>query len=356
MSAEEMTGEDAESQEIRSLREEARAAVQRAGDLAQLEEARVAFLGRRGRVTALLQGIKDLPTEERRNAGMQLNRLKAWLEQALGEREEELRRREFDVELRGEKVDVTLPGRHVALGTRHLISRIIEEIEDIFTGMGYRVAEGPEVELDYYNFEALNTPQWHPSKSLQDTFYVDASEAGREDVLLRTHTSPVQIRVMEATAPPLYVIAPGKAYRHDVPDATHSPMFHQVEGLAVDEGLTLGDLKGTLEHFARRMFGEERAVRFRPHFFPFTEPSAEVDVSCIICGGGGCRVCKGTGWLEILGAGMVDPNVFAYVGYDAERFSGFAFGMGVERIAMLKYGVPDIRYLFDNDMRLLAQF
>ncbi|MDI6829935.1 MAG: phenylalanine--tRNA ligase subunit alpha [Actinomycetota bacterium] len=351
-----MTGEDAESQEIRSLREEARAAVQRAGDLAQLEEARVAFLGRRGRVTALLQGIKDLPTEERRNAGMQLNRLKAWLEQALGEREEELRRREFDVELRGEKVDVTLPGRHVALGTRHLISRIIEEIEDIFTGMGYRVAEGPEVELDYYNFEALNTPQWHPSKSLQDTFYVDASEAGREDVLLRTHTSPVQIRVMEATAPPLYVIAPGKAYRHDVPDATHSPMFHQVEGLAVDEGLTLGDLKGTLEHFARRMFGEERAVRFRPHFFPFTEPSAEVDVSCIICGGGGCRVCKGTGWLEILGAGMVDPNVFAYVGYDAERFSGFAFGMGVERIAMLKYGVPDIRYLFDNDMRLLAQF
>ncbi|MBC7230199.1 MAG: phenylalanine--tRNA ligase subunit alpha [Actinobacteria bacterium] len=351
-----MTGEDAESQEIRSLREEARAAVMQAGDLAQLEEARVAFLGRRGRVTALLQGIKDLPTEERRNAGMQLNRLKAWLEQALGEREEELRRREFDVELRGEKVDVTLPGRHVALGTRHLISRIIEEIEDIFTGMGYRVAEGPEVELDYYNFEALNTPQWHPSKSLQDTFYVDASEAGREDVLLRTHTSPVQIRVMEATAPPLYVIAPGKAYRHDVPDATHSPMFHQVEGLAVDEGLTLGDLKGTLEHFARRMFGEERAVRFRPHFFPFTEPSAEVDVSCIICGGGGCRVCKGTGWLEILGAGMVDPNVFAYVGYDAERFSGFAFGMGVERIAMLKYGVPDIRYLFDNDMRLLAQF
>ncbi len=356
MSAEDMTGEDAESQEIRTLREEARVAVQRAGDLAQLEEARVAFLGRRGRVTALLQGIKDLPAEERRNAGMQLNRLKAWLERALGEREEELRRREFDVELRGEKVDVTLPGRHVALGTRHLISRIIEEIEDIFTGMGYRVAEGPEVELDYYNFEALNTPQWHPSKSLQDTFYVDASEAGREDVLLRTHTSPVQIRVMEATAPPLYVIAPGKAYRHDVPDATHSPMFHQVEGLAVDEGLTLGDLKGTLEYFARRMFGEERAVRFRPHFFPFTEPSAEVDVSCIICGGGGCRVCKGTGWLEILGAGMVDPNVFAHVGYDAERFSGFAFGMGVERIAMLKYGIPDIRYLFDNDMRLLAQF
>ncbi|NPV58987.1 MAG: phenylalanine--tRNA ligase subunit alpha [Actinobacteria bacterium] len=342
--------------EIELLREEAEAALAGAGSSADLEEARVNLLGRKGRLTALLQGIKDLPPDKKRMVGMQANLLKDWLEKALEERGEELRRRELDAELRAEKVDVTLPGRHLPFGTRHLVSAIIEEIEDIFIGMGYRVAEGPEVELDYYNFEALNTPHWHPSKSLQDTFYVDASASGREDVLLRTHTSPVQIRVMEATTPPLYVIAPGKAYRHDVPDATHSPMFHQVEGLAVDEGITLGDLKGTLEHFARRMFGEDRAVRFRPHFFPFTEPSAEVDVSCVICGGEGCRVCKGTGWLEILGAGMVDPNVFGYVGYDTEKFSGFAFGMGVERIAMLKYGIPDIRYLFDNDLRFLAQF
>ena len=356
MTSEETRGDDPGIREIESLREEAEAALAGAGSTAELEEARVTLLGRKGRLTALLQGIKDLPPEKKRVVGMRANLLKDWLEKALEERGEEIRRRELDAELRAEKVDVTLPGRHLPFGARHLVSAIIEEIEDIFIGMGYRVAEGPEVELDYYNFEALNTPQWHPSKSLQDTFYVDASASGREDVLLRTHTSPVQIRVMETATPPLYVIAPGKAYRHDVPDATHSPMFHQVEGLAVDEGITLGDLKGTLEHFARRMFGEDRAVRFRPHFFPFTEPSAEVDVSCVICGGEGCRVCKGTGWLEILGAGMVDPNVFGYVGYDTERFSGFAFGMGVERIAMLKYGIPDIRYLFDNDLRFLAQF
>lgn len=356
MAADDTKKPDQYDPEIETLRAEAQAALSKAGCLAELEEARVAYLGRKGKITALLQGIKGLPPEERRRVGMLANRLKEWLERALGEREDELRRIELDLQLRGERLDVTLPGRHVALGSRHLISAIIEEIEDIFIGMGYRVAEGPEVELDYYNFEALNTPAWHPSKSLQDTFYVDASHLGREDVLLRTHTSPVQIRVMETSSPPLYVIAPGKAYRHDVPDATHSPMFHQVEGLAVDEGISLADLKGTLEHFAKRMFGEDRAVRFRPHFFPFTEPSAEVDVSCVICGGGGCRVCKGTGWLEILGAGMVDPNVFGYVGYDAEKYSGFAFGMGVERIAMLKYGIPDIRYLFDNDLRLLMQF
>jgi phenylalanyl-tRNA synthetase alpha chain len=255
-----------------------------------------------------------------------------------------------------ESIDVTLPGRVMPTGTRHLLSRIIEEIEDIFIGMGYRVVEGPEVELDYYNFEALNTPDWHPSKSLSDTFYVDVPGNGRDDILLRTQTSPVQVRVMETTPPPLYVISPGKAYRRDVPDATHTPMFHQVEGLAVDEGITLGDLKGTLVMFAKRMFGEERDVRFRPHFFPFTEPSGEVDISCNICGGSGCKVCGGRGWLEILGCGMVDPNVFGYVGYDPEVISGFAFGMGVERIALLKYGVPDIRYFFDNDLRLLGQY
>ncbi len=328
----------------------------KATDPRALEEVRVSYLGRKGAVTAVLQGIKDLPPEERRSTGRLANLLKEGLEAELSLRQERLREAEREESLRRERLDISLPGRFIPFGTRHLLSSIIEEIEDIFVGLGYRVAEGPEVELDYYNFEALNTPDWHPSKSLQDTFYVELPGSPREDVLLRTHTSPVQIRVMESTPPPVYIIAPGKAYRHDVPDATHSPMFHQVEGLAVDEGISFGDLKGTLVTFAKRMFGEDREVRFRPHFFPFTEPSAEVDVSCNMCGGSGCRVCKGTGWLEILGAGMVDPNVFSYVGYDAERWSGFAFGMGVERIALLKYGVPDIRLFFENDLRLLRQY
>jgi phenylalanyl-tRNA synthetase alpha chain len=341
---------------LKAVYDEASAAVEKAGGPEALENVRVAFLGRKGRITSILQGIKDLGPDERRRMGRLANYLKAWLERTLEEKGSALRRSELEKTLQEDWVDVTLPGREIPRGTRHLLTAIIEEIEDIFAGMGYSVVEGPEVELDYYNFEALNTPDWHPSKSLSDTFYVEVAEGEPEDVLLRTHTSPVQVRVMEKTPPPIYVLAPGKAYRRDVPDATHSPMFHQVEGLAVDEDLSLGDLKGTLEHFARRMFGDDRCVRFRPHFFPFTEPSAEVDVSCNICEGVGCRVCKGTGWLEILGAGMVDPNVFAYVGYDAEKVSGFAFGMGVERIALLKYGVPDIRYFFDNDLRLLGQY
>lgn len=327
-----------------------------ANDPRSLERVRIDFLGKKGAITALLQDIRNLPPDKRREVGRLLNVLKSRLEEEIEIRLEKIRERELEESLRLQKLDISLPGRHIPYGARHLLSKIIEQIEDIFLGLGYRVVEGPEVELDYYNFEALNTPEWHPSKSLQDTFYVDVPGGDYPDVLLRTHTSPVQVRVMESTPPPLYVIAPGKAYRHDVPDATHSPMFHQVEGLAVDEDISLGDLKGTLETFARRMFGEDRRVRFRPHFFPFTEPSAEVDVSCNMCGGVGCRVCKWTGWLEILGAGMVDPNVFSYVGYDAEKWSGFAFGMGVERIALLKYGVPDIRYFFDNDLRLLRQF
>lgn len=342
--------------DLKPVYENLKQALQAATDIKALERVRVAFLGRKGSITALLQGLRGLPAEERRHVGRLCNALKDALEEELERRREILLAEELERSLYDERFDITLPGRHIPYGTRHLLSRIIEEIEDIFLGMGYRVAEGPEVELDYYNFEALNTPEWHPSKSLQDTFYVEVPGEDYHDVLLRTHTSPVQIRVMESTPPPLYVIAPGKAYRHDVPDATHSPMFHQVEGLAVDEDISLGDLKGTLEAFARRMFGEERRVRFRPHFFPFTEPSAEVDVSCNMCGGEGCRVCKGTGWLEILGAGMVDPNVFSYVGYDPEKYSGFAFGMGVERIALLKYGVPDIRFFFDNDLRLLLQY
>ena len=355
MAAKDFLDEIRADPELGGIYEEARAALESAADSEALEGVRVAYLGRKGRLSVLLQGIKRLEPEEKRRVGRLGNLLKGWLEKALADKGGLLRIGEMEEALRREEVDITLPGRAFPAGTRHLLSSIIEEIEDIFIGMGYRLVEGPEVELDYYNFEALNTPAWHPSKSLSDTFYVDVPGSGSDDVLLRTQTSPVQVRVMEATPPPLYVIAPGKAYRRDVPDATHSPMFHQVEGLAVDEGITLGDLKGTLEHFTRRMFGEERDVRFRPHFFPFTEPSAEVDVSCNICGGSGCRVCKGTGWLEILGAGMVDPNVFGYVGYDPEEVSGFAFGMGVERIALLKYGVPDIRYFFDNDLRLLRQ-
>ena len=356
MIPEDIAKELAGDHRLSSLLADMQEALRSAEDMDSLEKARVSFLGRKGKITLLLQGIRDLPPEERRRLGRASNFLKDHLEEELGRRREDLLAKDLERSLYRERIDITLPGRHITFGTRHLLSRIIEDIEDIFVGMGYRVVEGPEVELDYYNFEALNTPEWHPSKSLQDTFYVEVPGGDYEDVLLRTHTSPVQVRVMESTPPPLYVIAPGKAYRHDVPDATHSPMFHQVEGLAVDVDISLGDLKGTLETFARKMFGEDRRVRFRPHFFPFTEPSAEVDVSCNICDGEGCRVCKGTGWLEILGAGMVDPNVFSYVGYDAEKYSGFAFGMGVERTALLKYGVPDIRFFFDNDLRLLRQY
>jgi phenylalanyl-tRNA synthetase alpha chain len=356
MTEDELREEIVADPELGSIYKEALLALENATDSGAIESMRIAFLGRKGRLSALLQGIKDLSPQDRRRVGRLGNYLKTWLEQSLEEKGAALRKKELDEALAIQRLDVTLPGRDIPYGTRHLLSRIIEEIEDIFVGMGYRVVEGPEVELDYYNFEALNTPDWHPSKSLSDTFYVHIPGGDYDDVLLRTHTSPVQIRVMETTPPPLYVIAPGKAYRHDVPDATHSPMFHQVEGLAVDENISLGDLKGTLELFAKRMFGADRLVRFRPHYFPFTEPSAEVDVSCNICGGTGCRVCKGTGWLEILGAGMVDPNVFEYVGYDPDTISGFAFGMGVERIALLKYGVPDIRYFFDNDLRLLGQY
>ncbi|MEJ5186159.1 MAG: phenylalanine--tRNA ligase subunit alpha [Candidatus Geothermincolales bacterium] len=328
----------------------------RASKEEELEELRRGYLGRKGRLTELLKRLPTLEAEERKRFGRLGNLLKGYIEDSLetklsAVREEELRRI-----LAEEWIDVTLPGDPIPRGSLHLITRVIEEIEDIFLGMGYRVVEGPEVELDYYNFEALNTPDWHPSKSLQDTFYVSSPFGDYPDLLLRTHTSPVQIRVMESTRPPLYVIAPGKAYRHDVPDATHSIMMHQVEGLAVDEGISFSDLKGTLECFTKMMFGEDREVRFRPHFFPFTEPSAEVDVSCIMCRGRGCRLCKGTGWLEIMGAGMVDPNVFRNVGYDPEEVTGFAFGMGVERIAMLKYGIPDIRLFYENDVRFLCQF
>jgi len=325
----------------------------------ELEDARVRLLGKKGSITAVFKGMGLLGDEEKRQLGRIGNALRTLAESELSRRAASLQASETDERLRREAVDVTLPGRMLPPGHTHLLARVIDDITDIFLSLGYKVVSGPEVELDYYNFEALNTPPHHPARTLQDTLYVsrkDPVSDSPDDVLLRTHTSPVQVRVMESERPPLYVISPGRAYRNDEIDATHSPAFHQVEGFAVAEGITMGDLKGTLEVLARKLFGADRAVRFRPHFFPFTEPSAEVDVSCFVCAGAGCALCKGVGWLEILGCGMIDPNVFSYVGYDPEKYTGFAFGGGVERIAMLKYGVNDMRVFFENDTRFLRQF
>ena len=348
--------------ELELLRGNGLAAVESATDLASLDAVRVALLGKKGSLTGILRGLGALSPEERPAAGKVSNDVRTALEDALERRRGRLAAAALEARIGAEAIDVTLPGRARPVGTRHLIEQIRAEIEEIFLGLGYRIAEGPEVELDYYNFTALNTPPDHPARSLQDTFYVRdlsgeaADVASESDVLLRTHTSPVQVRVMEHQKPPIYVLAPGKVYRRDIADPSHLPQFTQVEGLVVDEGITFGDLKGTLDHVCKAIFGPDRRTRFRPHFFPFTEPSAEVDVSCGICGGSGCRFCKGSGWLEILGCGMVDPNVFGYVGVDSEKYSGFAFGMGVERIAALKYDIPDLRMLLEGDMRFLRQF
>lgn len=330
-----------------ALEAEATAAVA-AADEGALEDLRVRYLGRRGSLTAILRGLGDLPPEARPVVGQRANAVKAAIEGALEARRLALRAA-ARVGLAADRLDSTLPGRPPMLGGLHPLTATLEDILEIFASLGFAVAEGPEVELDYYNFEALNIPKDHPARDMQDTFYIT------DEVLLRTHTSPVQVRVMEAQPPPVRVVVPGKVYRRDA-DVTHSPMFHQVEGLLVDEGVTFADLKGTLTAFVRLFFGEATRLRFRPSFFPFTEPSAEVDISCVICRGAGCRVCSQGGWLEILGAGMVDPEVFRFVGYDSERFTGFAFGMGVERIAMLRYGIDDIRLFFENDLRFLEQF
>jgi phenylalanyl-tRNA synthetase alpha chain len=349
-------------EDLGRLRDEGLAAISAADDPASLEAVRVALLGKRGSLTAALRGLGTLPADVRPSAGKAGNAVREALESALEARKQRLGSAALRERLSAESADVTLPGRRRAPGRQHLIARVVREISDIFIGIGYRIAEGPEVELDYYNFTALNTPPDHPARNSSDTFYVEdlsgemAAVKGESDVLLRTQTSPVQVRVMENMQPPIYVLAPGRVYRRDVADPSHLPQFTQIEGLVVDEGITFGDLKGTLEHFAREMFGPERGVRLRPHFFPFTEPSAEVDVSCHVCGGAGCRMCKGSGWLEILGCGMVDPNVFGFAGIDPERYSGFAFGMGAERIAALKYGVPDLRHFVESDMRFLRQF
>ncbi|MBW7956970.1 MAG: phenylalanine--tRNA ligase subunit alpha [Deltaproteobacteria bacterium] len=313
-----------------------------------LREARNRYLGRKGEVAELLKGLGSLPPEERKKAGEAINNLKTRLEEAFDKALSSLDESEKRERLEKERVDITLPGRFIRPGKLHPVTQITDEIEDIFTGLGFDIAEGPEVELDYYNFEALNFPKDHPARDMQDTFFVS------DEVVLRTHTSPVQIRVMEKCRPPLRVIAPGTVYRRDS-DLTHSPMFHQIEGFMVDRDISFANLKAVLTLFLERLFGQT-AVRFRPSFFPFVEPGAEVDIRCVICGGNGCRVCKGTGWLEILGAGMIHPNVFRAVGYDPEEYTGFAFGLGVERVAMLKFGIGDLRLLFENDMRFLEQF
>ncbi|HEV7481837.1 MAG TPA: phenylalanine--tRNA ligase subunit alpha [Solirubrobacterales bacterium] len=347
---------------IEEIRGEAANAIGAADSSAALEELRVRYLGRKAELTTILRGIADLPPEERGQVGGTANKARKELEALLEASAERLDAGELEQRLVADRVDVTLPGAPPRpVGHAHLIARTTRLIEDTMVGLGYRVMEGPEIEHDYYNFTALNHPPGHPARMLQDTFYVRS----HPDVLLRTHTSPVQVRSMEAQAPPIFIIVPGKVYRRDS-DATHSPMFHQIEGLAIAEGLTLADLKGTLLALCRAIFGGEREVRLRPHFFPFTEPSVEVDVSCFQCGGSGslssgerCNLCKGQGWIEILGAGMVDPNVLGFVegnGYDPERVQGFAFGLGVERVAMLRHAVPDLRRFFDNDVRMLEQF
>jgi phenylalanyl-tRNA synthetase alpha chain len=372
---------------IEQIEEEARDAIRTASSSEELEEVRVRYLGRKAELTGILRGISDLPSDQRGPVGKVGNEARTRLEHSLNVRREELESGELSTRLASDAIDVTLPGSPPApAGSLHILTRTIREIEDVFVGLGYRVMHGPEVELDYYNFTALNHPPGHPARMAQDTFYVDpetlssdlriaaqdpgppngALPPGPEDVVLRTHTSPMQVRAMESERPPIFIIVPGRCYRSDPFDATHSPVFHQIEGLAVGTDITLADLLGTLSQFARAIFGADRDVRFRPGFFPFTEPSVEVDVSCFSCGGSGKLddgsrdpICKGTGWIEILGSGMVDPNVYGFVkhnGYDPDEVQGFAFGMGVERIAMLRHGLPDLRKFFENDVRLLEQF
>ncbi len=337
---------DTMKDKLLELENEALRDLENVHDLTALENFRISYLGKKGRLTSLMKGIGEVSPDKRPEVGKLANLIKSNLLRKLEETRnglgiENKRTRAF--------VDVTLPGREPLLGHLHPITTVVKEVCDIFSRMGFRVVTGPDVETDYYNFEALNLPKDHPARDMQDTFYIS------DNVVLRTHTSPIQVRVMEKQPPPVSIIAPGKVYRRDS-DVSHTPMFHQVEGLLVDKNVSFGDLKGTLTTFVHQMFGKETRLRFRPSFFPFTEPSAEVDIQCVICGGGGCRTCSQTGWLEILGSGMVDPEVYKFVNYDPEIYSGFAFGMGIERIAMLKYEIDDIQLFFKNDMRFLKQF
>ncbi|MHB2148892.1 phenylalanine--tRNA ligase subunit alpha [Calditrichota bacterium LG25] len=331
---------------IEKIRAEFSQAVQSVKSPADLEPIRVKFLGRKGLVSTSFERISELPKEQRPLFGKALNELKKELETQY----EALAASFKNKEAPKRRIDLTLPGRKPFAGRKHPLLKVADEIKQIFTSLGFTIEDGPEIETDFYNFEALNIPKTHPARDMQDTLYIT------DDILLRTHTSPVQIRVMQRQKPPIQMIAPGRVYRRDTPDASHSPFFHQVEGLVVDEGITFADLKGVIQAFAHRMFGPDIKVRFRPSFFPFTEPSAEYDFSCVFCKGKGCRVCKNTGWMEISGAGMVHPNVFKAAGVDAEKYTGYAFGMGIDRIAMIKYAIDDIRIFFENDIRFLNQF
>ncbi len=335
--------------DLEELQRKAEEELSRAGTEEELLVIKTKYLGRKGLLTGLLRNITSVPTEERALFGKRSNEVKDILTAKIEDILQDIASRKRDETLLRERIDVTLPGRGIRYGRIHPVTQVSREICDIFAGLGFSVVEGPEVELDYYNFEALNIPKDHPARDMQDTFYVE------ENIVLRTHTSPVQIRTMEKQKPPVRILSPGRVYRPDS-DVSHTPMFHQIEGLLVDRGITFGDLKGVLTFFIKKVFGEETAIRFRPSFFPFTEPSAEVDIQCVMCHGTGCRVCGQSGWLEILGSGMVDPEVFKNVGYDPEEVSGFAFGLGLERIAMLKYGVSDIRLFFENEWRFLEQF
>ncbi len=342
-------------EELERLKAKAIAELDSVVNLRELEEWRVRYLGRKGSLTSILRGLGALPLEERRAVGAAANEVKAALEISLEEKEKTLKEQDLAIALEQTRLDITLPGYPLSLGRLHPTTQIMREICDIFVSMGFQVVEGPEVEWDYYNFEALNIPKDHPARDMWATLWIDTEDDERS-MLLRTHTSPMQIRVMEKTRPPVRVIVPGKVYRYEATDATHESMFYQIEGLAVDEGITLGDLKGTLFEFASRLFGEGRKARFRCDYFPFVEPGVEMAIDCLVCHGAGCRLCSHTGWIEILGAGMVHPEVLQRVNYDPEVYTGFAFGMGVERIPMLRYGIEDIRLFYGNDLRFLRQF
>lgn len=335
---------------LKKIKSDAEAALKEAQTLEALEELRVRFLGKKGELTSVMKGMGALSAEERPVVGQLANEVRDYIGGALDEKKNALVAAEAEKKILAETIDVTIPGKRPQKGKTHPLTTVLNDLNDIFIGMGFTIAEGPEVELDYYNFEALNIPKDHPARDTQDTFYIN------DNVVLRTQTSPVQVRVMENQKPPIRIISPGRVYRSDAVDATHSPVFHQVEGLVIDKGITMADLKGTLEVFARKLYGENTRLRFRPHHFPFTEPSAEVDISCFNCGGEGCNICKGEGWIEILGCGMVHPKVLRNCGIDPDEYSGFAFGIGLERVTMFRYDIKDLRMYYENDVRFLGQF
>ncbi len=335
---------------LNSIKLSAESELKNAADLNALETLRVKYLGKKGELTAVMKGMGKLSKEERPVIGQLANKVRSGIESALEEKKKALTELAKEMKLKAETIDVALPGRKPETGAKHPLTTVLDDLQDIFIGMGFSIVEGPEVELDYYNFEALNLPPDHPARDTQDTFYIS------DNVLLRTQTSPVQVRVMEKQKPPIRIISPGRVYRSDTVDATHSPVFHQVEGLVIDKGITMADLKGTLEVFAKKLYGDDTRLRFRPHHFPFTEPSAEVDISCFNCKGKGCNICKGEGWIEILGCGMVHPKVLRNCGIDPEVYSGFAFGMGLERVTMFRYGIKDLRLFYENDLQFLKQF